>query len=180
MGEPGFETLHLVTQPLFIRKLRLNINDSEMQYFLAMAIQSGSIDVGSYLRNSHTSYAGNTISALAFFNLLRSGQGNYAPNWPVELLENPNLFDFVGNDPLDGIDLFGEQHWWNTAWDWLKEVGQDLLTGLHPGTEVAGTLVNGLNCAADAGNLAKQVAPIEKFYRSGGDLDFLPPTAGGK
>jgi len=119
LGEPGFETLHLVSQPLIIRKLRLNINDSAMQYFLAMAMQSGSIDVSSYLRNSHTSYRGNSISALAFFNLLRSGQGSYAPNWPVELLENPNLFDFVGNDPLDGIDPWRNK-WWNPL-TWPEE-----------------------------------------------------------
>ncbi len=99
LGEPGFETLHLVSQPLFIRKLRLNINDSEMQYFLVMAIQSGSIDVGSYLRNLHSSYRGNSISALAFLNLLRSGQGDYAHNWPVELLENPNLFEGEPHEP---------------------------------------------------------------------------------
>jgi RHS repeat-associated protein len=119
LGEPGFETLHLVSQPLFIRKLRLGINDSEVQFLLANAMQSGSIDVSSYLRNSHTHYAGSTISAVAFLNLLRNGQGSYAPNWPVELLEYPNLFDFVGNDPLDGIDPFGLWHWYNpVSWDW--------------------------------------------------------------
>jgi len=116
LDEPGFETLHLVSQPLFIRKLRLNINDSEMQYFLAMAIQSGSINMADYLRNAHTPYAGDSISTLTFFNILLSGQGNYAPNWPVELLEYPNLFDFVGNDPLDGIDPNG------LLWGWVQSI----------------------------------------------------------
>jgi len=107
MGEPGFETLHLVTQPLFIRKLRLNINDSEMQFLLANAIQSGRIDISSYLRNSHTSYLGNTMSVLGFFNLLRSQQGDYAPYWPVELLENSNLFDLLAMTRLTELIFTG-------------------------------------------------------------------------
>jgi RHS repeat-associated protein len=119
LGEIGFETLHLVTQPLFIRKLRLNINDSEMQYFLAMAMQSGSINMADYLRNAHTPYAGDIISALAFFNLLRSGQGNYAPNWPVELLEYSDLFGFVGNDPIDDLDPNGLWNPFKAIWNWL-------------------------------------------------------------
>lgn len=55
-----------------------------------------------------------------------------APNWPVELLEGPNLFDFVGNDPLYGIDPFGNAWYnppswfgwtWEMVWDWLEQVG---------------------------------------------------------
>jgi len=114
MGEPGFETLHLVSQPLFIRKLRLNINDSEMQYFLAMAIQSGSINIADYLSNSHTSYVENTVSA--FFSFLMSGQAGFAPNWPAELLETPNLFAFVANGPLNGLDSWGLKWWWPPSW----------------------------------------------------------------
>jgi hypothetical protein len=121
LGEPGFETLHLVTQPLFIRKLRLNINDSEMQYFLAMAIQSGGINIADYLRNSHASYTGNTISTLEFLNFLVSGQATYAPNWPVELLEYPNLFGFVGNDPIDDLDPNGLWNPFKAIWNWLNK-----------------------------------------------------------
>ena len=122
MGEPGFETLHLVTQPLFIRKLRLNINDAEMQYFLAMAIQDGSINLADYLSSSHAAYTGNAILLSEFFNFLRSGQAIYAPNWPVELLENPNLFDFVGNDPINDMDPNGlVWHWVQTTWNWINK-----------------------------------------------------------
>ena len=130
LGEPGFETLHLASQPLFTRKLRLGINDSEMQFLLASAMQSGSLDVSSYLRNSQTHYAGSTISALAFLNILRSGQGTYAPNWPAELLEYPNLYEYVGNDPLDGIDPFGLK-WYNpSTWEWPEALWIAIETGL--------------------------------------------------
>ncbi|MGH7978866.1 MAG: RHS repeat domain-containing protein [Limisphaerales bacterium] len=97
LDEPGFETLQLVNQPLLMRKLRLGINDSEVRFFLAMALQSG-------------------VSG--------------GPNWPAELLETPNLFNFIGNGALNGIDPYGlEWHsynpgsWdWGMIWDWLKTV----------------------------------------------------------
>jgi RHS repeat-associated protein len=172
LGEPGFETLHLVTQPLFIRKLRFNINDSEMQFLLANAMQSGSIDVSSYLRNSHTPYRGNRISALAFLNLLRNGQDSYAPNWPVELLEYPNLFDFVGNDPLDGIDPFGE-HWWNTAWDWIKNTAEAIWVALQevlmPEPAATGAAV--LQCGPDVITIMTNLPPRNNFIN---DPDNAP------
>jgi hypothetical protein len=56
---------------------------------------------------------------LAFFNLLRSGQGNYAPNWPVELLEYSDLFGFVGNDPIDDLDPNGLWNPFKAIWNWL-------------------------------------------------------------
>ena len=87
LGELGFQTLHLVSQPLHVRKLRFEINDLEMQSLLANAIKNGSIDVGSYLRKSHAIYKGNSISGLAFLNLLRNGHGAYVPYWPSELLK---------------------------------------------------------------------------------------------
>jgi len=110
MGEFGFETLHLVSQPLYVRKLHFAINDFEMQFLLANAIQSRSIDVSSYLRNSHTPYTRNTISASTFFNIVRNGRGAYVPNWPAELLEkNPNLFDFCYNNSVSYVDPNGQQ-----------------------------------------------------------------------
>jgi hypothetical protein len=174
LGEPGFETLHLVTQPLFIRKLRLNINDSEMQYFLAMAIQSGSVDVSSYLRNSHTFYAGNTISALAFLNILRNGQGTYAPNWPVELLEYPNLYEYVGNDPLNGIDPYG-LYFGQGAVNWtyehiLKPIGVAI-------DAVFESPVAASECAANAANAIQQAQPSLNYYTNNAP-DAPIPTHG--
>jgi RHS repeat-associated protein len=178
LGEPGFETLHLVSQPLFIRKLRLNINDSEMQYFLAMAMQSGSIDVGSYLRNSHSSYRGNTISPLAFFNLLRNGQGNYAPNWPVELLEYPNLYEYVGNTPVNGVDPQGL--WWGYIptsgeefWDWFKAV----FSHVSDVTDIGNIGNDTLKCGQGMYNIITNEPP--KIHYDPYDPNSpVPPTAG--
>ncbi len=183
LGEPGFETLHLVAQPLFIRKLRLKINDSEMQYLLAMAMQRGSIDVGSYLHNSHMSYRGTTISVLAFFNLMRSGQGTYAPNWPVEMLEYPNLFGFVGNDPLGGIDPQGLWWWvfpssgedWKMIWEWLKTVasaGNDTIDKVNMANDT-------LKCGLGMYNIYTNEPPklhYDPFDPS--PTNHVPPTAG--
>jgi hypothetical protein len=177
LGEPGFETLHLVSQPLFIRKLRLGINDTETQFLLAMAIQSGSIDVSSYLRNSHTSYRGNTISGLAFLNILRNGQGSYAPNWPVELLEYPNLYEYVGNDRINGIDPFGE-HWWNTAWDWTENTAEALWEALQEVLmpDPAGTAVGVLQCVPDVITIMTNQPPKVNFIND--DNAPVPPRAG--
>jgi RHS repeat-associated protein len=175
LDEPGFETLHLVSQPLFIRKLRLNINDSEIQYFLAMAIQSGSIDVSSYLRNSHSSYRGSSIPALAFFNVLRGGEGNYTPNWPVELLEYPNLYQYVANDSLDGVDPYGE-HWWNDFWDWLKEVVGEGAPEIHPGTGVAAPFVGALQCGPGMYNLYPKATNEIGFINNDDPYAPVPPT----
>ena len=175
LGEPGFETLHLVSQPLFIRKLRLGINDTETQFLLAMAIQSGSIDVSSYLRNSHTSYRGNSISALAFLNLLRSGQGDYAPNWPAELLEYPNLYEYVGNDPLDGIDPLGLS-WYNPYGIWTS-----LWEGIKTAVAEAGTYIDGPECMSNIAPLVPGEVNMRNNINTNEDLanPFIPATAGG-
>ncbi len=180
LGEPGFETLHLVSQPLFIRKLRLNVNDSEMQYFLAMAMQNGSIDVSGYLRNSHSSYRGNRISALAFFNLLRGGQGTYAPNWPVELLEYPNLYGYVGNDPIDGGDPFGLWHWYNPiSWPITESIWEGIKTGWGD----VGTFIDGPECMSNIAplvpNMVNRNHGIMTNSPSGSDGDYNPPMQNG-
>jgi RHS repeat-associated protein len=137
LAEPGFEALHLVTQPLLIRKLRLGINDPQVRFLLAMAMRTGSVDVRGYFRNSHTPYSAATISASQLFNLLRSGRGDYAPNWPPELLEAASLFDFAGNDPLDGIDPFGLWNWYNPAswpiWGSIENSLEALWIGIEHG-----------------------------------------------
>ena len=177
IGEPGFETLHLVTQPLVIRKFRLNINDSEMQYLLAMAMQNGSIDVGSYLRNSHSSYRGNSISAAAFLNLLRNGQGTYAPNWPVELLEYPNLYEYVANDPIDGIDPFGLTWWKPWDWEWLQNLFESFLEGGKNGYGEIGTAMDTPKCVLGMYNFAPG-AQAEYNYLTNDDIINAPiPTS---
>jgi hypothetical protein len=178
LGEPGFETLHLVSQPLFIRKLRLNINDTETQFLLAMAMQNGSIDVSSYLRNSHTSYRGNSISALAFFDILRNGQGNYAPNWPAELLEYPNLYEYVGNDPINGIDPFGLTWWKPWTWNWVKALWEPVSNVTE-----GGTYLGGADCMAGVAGLmpgmTNRNAGIYNTPPSGSDGDYNPPMQNG-
>lgn len=178
MGEPGFETLHLVSQPLFIRKLRFAINDSELQFILAMAIQNGSISVADYLRNSHISYKGNRISALAFFNMLRNGQSAYAPNWPAELLEYPNLYKYVGSDPINGIDSDGLS--WYNPWSWgiwntAAEAIWDAVQYIAPAGEGEGA-----GAAACAGDLYKIETNQPPKIHFGNDPvnNPVPPTAG--
>ncbi len=176
-GEPGFETLHLVNQPLFIRKLRLAINDSEVQFLLAMAMQRGSIDVRSYLRNSHTRYAGRTISALAFLNILKNGQGNYAPNWPSELLETANLYDFVGNNPYNGTDPFGLWTWggvWESTKNWLEALLEAIKTTLDGSANVwKGTAECGVGMTQSYTN-----APVKNQFLTDPDNAPIPLQAG--
>ncbi|HZM02010.1 MAG TPA: hypothetical protein VFC44_03215 [Candidatus Saccharimonadales bacterium] len=175
LEEPGFEVLHLVSQPLFARKLRLGINDPEMQFLLGMAILSGSVNVDAYLRNSHTPYPGNAISVSTFFNLLKISQDSYAPNWPAELLEYPNLFDFVGDDPLDGIDPFGLWHWYNPiSWPVVEAIW-NAIQYIAPAGEGEGA--GAIECAPGMYHIWTNEPPKYKF---GDDPDNapIPPTAG--
>jgi RHS repeat-associated protein len=139
LGEPGFESLRLVSQPLFIRKRRFSLNEWEMRFLLANAIRSGTISMDSYLRNSHAPYVGKTISALAFFDILLNGQSTYAPNWPAELLQNPNLYNSVGNDPLDAFDTWGNTWWKPWTWEW-PEALWEALKHIVAGSEFTGPL----------------------------------------
>ena len=145
LGEPGFETIHLVKQPLLIKKIRLGINNNEMKLLLAEAMQNGKIDIGDYLRNSDAHFTGKSISAKTFLDILKSRQENYAPNWPVELLENPNLFDFLGNDALNGVDPFG-----NGFLSTLENLIESIVEGIKTAVAEMGSFLDGPKCLAGA------------------------------
>jgi RHS repeat-associated protein len=175
LDEPAFETLHLVSQPLFVRELRLGINDSELQHFLAMTIQNGSINVADYLHNSHTSYTGKTISALAFFNLLRNGRGNYAPNWPAELLEHPNLYEYDDNEPLDGFDAFGLWHWYN-PFSW--PLWEDIWVGLENAWGEVGTALDAPECVLGMEQSYTNAPAKNRFLNDPFGTNAPPDSAG--
>ena len=129
-----------------------------------------------YLRNSHTPYRGNRISALAFLNLLRNGQDSYAPNWPAELLEYPNLFDFVGNDPLDGIDPWGlSSHWYYPGWlqNTVNAIWEALQEVLMPEPAATGAAV--LQCGPDAITIMTNLPPRNNFINDP-DNAPVPPS----
>ncbi len=176
LAEPGFETLHLVTQPLTIRKLRLGINDPQVKFFLAIAMYGGSINVGNYLRGSHTYHAGSTLSALQFLDLLRGGRVDYAPNWPSELLETPNLYGFVGNNPLNGIDSFGL--WtWAGVWDSIKNGLEALWEGIKTSWGEIGTFLDTPKCPAGMYQSYTN-APVKNRFLNDPDNAPVPPQAG--
>jgi hypothetical protein len=129
-----------------------------MRFLLANTIHRGNISINSYLRNFHAPYAGNTASALAWRNLIRNGQSTYAPNWPAELLENPNLFNFVGNDPLDAFDTWGDA-WWQ-FWKWeLWEAIWEALKHIVPGSEFTGPV----ECGPDLYKILDKQFPKMRF-----------------
>jgi len=78
LGEPGFETLRFASQPPYV----------------------------SSLQDSHIVYAGDIVSALTYFRL-ENGPDDYIPNFPAEELENPNLYGFVANNPINYVDPLG-------------------------------------------------------------------------
>ena len=125
LDEPGFETLHLIDQDLYTRKVRIPINDLEMQVQISKAIDNGNINVKDFLRNSQMkfnsrninvgNYSDNSqtthilaISVPAFFDVMRNAPNIFAPNWPVELF-GPNSFEFDDNNSIDFVDPHGEQ-----------------------------------------------------------------------
>ena len=176
LTEPGFETLHLVTQPLIIRKLRLGINDPQVEFFLALAMQSGSINVKGYLRDLHTSRGGNSVSALEFLNLLRSGQVKDPPNWQAELLEGANLYDFVGNNPPNGVDSLGL--WtWGGVWDSIKNGLEALWEGIKTSWGEVGTFLDTPKCPAGMYQSYTN-APVKNHFLNDPDNGDVPPQVG--
>src|SRR5208283_1353385 len=121
-------------------------------------------------------YAGDSISTLAFFNILLSGQGNYAPNWPVELLEYPNLFDFVGNNPLDGIDPWGNVWYKPWTWNWVKASWVGIEHGV--GAE-GGTWKGAAECGVDMTKIAPGEINLRNNIQTNDDSDFNPPMQAG-
>ena len=164
MGEPGLETLHLLTQPLLIRKLRLWINEPDMQQLLAKAIQRGSINVSDYLRNPRVPYSRGTISASALLNILGTGQASSAPNWPSELLQGPNFFNFVGSDPIDGLDTWGNTWWKPGTWEWPRKVFEPIWIAIeHALGAEAGTWKGAVECVPGIIQAGTNQIPKIKF-----------------
>ena len=138
IGELGFETLHLVMEPLFVRKLLLGINEPQMPFLLANVIESAS--------PADASFAAVSVSGSMFS----------PPNPLAGFLNSPNLFDFVGNNPLDRVDQWGLWWWviptsgqdWGEFWEWLKTWGQYVNpTEVDPGPlEILNTGNDALKC----------------------------------
>jgi hypothetical protein len=139
--------MHLVTKPLFIRRLGLAINESAVQVLWNRATPGWGMEGGGYIRDLSASYVGGISSALAFLDTLQHRRGTYAPNWPAELLESPNLFDFLRNDPVDLVDPFGNV--WYNPWTWpagVLEWLETVFSKTADEAEIAGTGLGTTEC----------------------------------
>jgi len=147
-----------------------------VKFFLAVAMYGGSINVGNYLRGSHTYHAGSPLSASQFLDLLRGGRVDYAPNWPSELLETPNLYGFAGNNPLNGIDSFGL--WtWGGVWDSIKNGLEALWEGIKTSWGEMGTFLDTPKCPAGMYQSYTN-APVKNSFLNDPDNAPVPPQAG--
>lgn len=105
---------------------------------------------------------------------LLNGRGNYVPNWPVELFEYPNLYEYAANDPINGIDSFGLT-WWNPlTWEWLEALWEGIKAALGCG---AGEFSGAVECGVGM-TQAYTNAPCTNRFLNDPDNAPVPPQAG--
>jgi hypothetical protein len=68
------------------------------------------------------------------------------------MLENPNLYNFVGNAPLDAFDTWGNTWWKPSTWEWPKAVWEALKYIVPVGPELGGAVECGPGLYSIYGN----------------------------